>query len=130
LDFDALISSGKSQASAITVLKGRKEQYDPTVLAALVSAVTTEVKASVLSIRLADLQDGMVLVEDVHTGAGELLAAKGQTVTLPMRTRFQHLGESTSIKEPLMVVHPPAIPSHGDPGAQALSHFVQQLKAS
>jgi hypothetical protein len=32
LDFDALLSSGKSQASAITVLKGRKDQYDPNVL--------------------------------------------------------------------------------------------------
>jgi hypothetical protein len=72
----------------------------------------------------------MVLVEDVHTGAGELLASKGQMVTLPMRTRFQNLGDSASIKEPLMVVPKPAVPAHGDPGTQALSHFVQQLKAS
>jgi response regulator RpfG family c-di-GMP phosphodiesterase len=131
LDFDALLSSGKSQASALTVLKGRKEQYDPTVLSALVAAVTTEAKVNVLSVRLAELRDGMVLVEDVHTGAGELLASKGQTVTLPMRTRFRNLSESAPIKEPLMVVQPhPVVPADCDPGTQALSHFVQQLKAS
>ena len=130
LDFDALLSSGKSQASAITVLKGRKEQYDPAVLAALISAVTTEVKVSVLSVRVADLEDGMVLVEDVHTGAGELLASKGQTVTPPMRTRFQNLGDAAPIKEPLMVVPPKStVSAPGDPGTQALSHFIQQLKA-
>ena len=131
LDFDDLLSSGKSQASALTVLKGRKEQYDPTVLSALVAAVTTEAKVNVLSVRLAELRDGMVLVEDVHTSAGELLASKGQTVTLPMRTRFHNLSESAPIKEPLMVVQPPPVaPVNCDPGTQALSHFVQQLKAS
>ena len=131
LDFDALLSSGKSQASAITVLKGRKDQYDPNVLDALIASMTKNVKAKVMSVAVADLQDGMILVEDVHASTGELLASKGQAVNPSMRMRFQHLGNSSAIKEPLMVVVPkPASLPQNDPGAQAVSHFVQTLKAS
>jgi response regulator RpfG family c-di-GMP phosphodiesterase len=131
LDFDGLLSSGKPQASAITVLKGRKDQYDPQVLEALIASLTTDVKVKVLSVGVAELQDGMILVEDVHATAGELLASKGQAVNPSMRMRFHNLGTSATIKEPLLVVWPkPATPAHSDPGKQAVSRFVQKLKAS
>ncbi|MEP7153220.1 MAG: HD domain-containing phosphohydrolase [Nitrospira sp.] len=131
LDFDALLSSGKSQASALIVLKGRKDHYDPNVLEALIRSVNTDVKAKVMAVGVADLQDDMILVEDVHTSVGELLASKGQAVTPSMRMRFHSLGSSATIKEPLTVVHPKQARSgRSDPGEQAVSHFVQKLKAS
>ena len=131
LDFDALLSAGKSQASAIVVLKGRKDQYDPRVLEALISSVNANVKAKVMSVSVAGLQDDMILVEDVHSSMGELLASMGQAVTPSMRMRFQSLSNSTTIKEPLMVMHSKeARTRQNDPGEQAVSHFVQKLKAS
>jgi hypothetical protein len=52
---------------------------------------------TVLSVGVADLKDGMILVEDVHAGAGELLASKGQTVKPSMRMRFQNLGRDDDL---------------------------------
>jgi hypothetical protein len=93
--------------------------------------MTKNVKAKVMSVAVADLQDGMILVEDVHASTGELLASKGQAVNPSMRMRFHHRGNSSAIKEPLMVVFPKTASSPpNDPGAQAVSHFVQTLKAS
>lgn len=84
-----------------------------------------------MAVGVADLQDGMILGEDVHTSAGELLASKGQAVNPSMRMRFQSLGSSATIKEPLMVVPRKQAQSRPrDPGEQAVSHFVQKLKAS
>ncbi len=131
LDFDALLSSGKSQASALTLLKGRKDQYDRNVLEALIACVTTDVTAKVMAVGLADLQDGMILVEDVRSSRGELVASKGQAVNQSMRMRFRNMGSAATINEPLRVVPPkqPASP-RSDPGERAVSHFVQKLKAS
>ena len=131
LDFDALLSTGKSQANAITILKGRKDVYDPNVLEALITSVTTGWKPQVQSVGITGLQDGMILVEDIHSGTGELLASKGQEVTASMRMRFLGLGSFAAIKEPLSVIHPKqtGLPK-GDPGEQAVSSFLHNLKTS
>jgi hypothetical protein len=131
LDFDALLSSGHSKDGAIIVLKGRKDQYDPKVFEALINSLNRHVKAKVMSVTVAGLQDDMILVEDVHSSVGELLASKGQVVTSSMRLRFQGLGGSTNIREPLMVMHAKQARSRqSDPGQQAVSHLVQKLKTA
>jgi len=131
LDFDALLAAGKSQAEASAQLKEQKDQYDPKVLDALIAILSEDVKFEVKSIEVAELRDGMILVEDIHSNQGELLASKGQEVTQSMRIRLQSLTNSTPIQEPFLVMLPKAM-SHqqSDTGEQVMRRFSQNLKAS
>ena len=131
LDFDALLSAGKSQTEAIAQLKGRKDQYDPKVLDSLIATVSENAKFEVKPVGVADLRNGMILVEDIHSGQGELLASKGQEVNQPMRIRLQSLTKSSPIREPFMVVLPKDMCNQQpDPGEQVMSRFLQRLRAS
>ena len=106
LDFDALLAAGKSTDEAIAQLNQQKDQYDPKVLDSMTLAVSEEVKFEVKPVKVADLRDGMILVENIQSSEGELLASKGQEVTQPMRIRLQSLSKTCAIKEPFMVMLP------------------------
>jgi hypothetical protein len=54
-------------------------------------------------IKLAALQTGMLLVQDVMSTAGALLVPRGHEVTQAILTRLSSL-EPGSVREPLMVL--------------------------
>lgn len=131
LDFDALLAAGKSQAEASAQMKEQKDQYDPKVLDALIAILSEDVKFEVKSIEVAELRDGMILVEDIHSSLSELLASKGQEVTQSMRLRLQGLTNSTPIQESFLVMLPkPMSHQQSDTGEQVMRRFSQNLKAS
>lgn len=131
LDFDALLAVGKSQAEAIAQLKEQKDQYDPKVLDALIATLSEDVKFEVKSVGVAELRDGMILVENIQSSQSELLASKGQEVTQSMRLRLQSLTNSSPIREPFMVMLPKTMCHQlSDPGEQVMRRFSQKLKAS
>lgn len=106
LDFDALLASGKTQAEAIEHLNEQKDQYDPKVLDSLIIGLSEDVKYEVKPAGVIDLRDGMILVENIQSSKGELLASKGQEVNQTMRIRLLSLTKSCTIKEPFMVMLP------------------------
>lgn len=103
LDFDALLSAGHTQVDAYEQMVGRKEWYDPQVLAALKQALAHEIRYESKYVQIADLKPGMVLVEDVMSSQDVLLMAKGQEVTPSMIARLRNFMETNPVRQPIRV---------------------------
>jgi len=101
-DYDFLEAGGMSPGMAITTLQGRKGRYDSKLLGAL-SRAKGKAAPGVGEIKLAGLQVGMLLVQDVVSSAGALLVPRGHEVTDAIMTRLRGL-EPGSVREPLLVL--------------------------
>lgn len=66
--------------STVQVLRQRAKEYFPEMLECLVSLVTEECKSKT-TLSLDKLQPGMVLAEDLVSHRGQVLIARGQTIT-------------------------------------------------
>jgi response regulator RpfG family c-di-GMP phosphodiesterase len=101
-DFDFLEAGGMSSGVAITTLQGRKGRYDSKLLTAL-SRAKGKAAPGVGEVKLAGLQAGMLLVQDVVSTTGALLVPRGHEVTDAILTRLRGL-EPGSVREPLLVL--------------------------
>lgn len=112
LDFDALVSAGKSKTEAFDELKKRKGWYDPAILAALKDAFAADIKHEVRTAVVAELRPGMVLGEDILSVKDILLASKGQEVNESMVMRLKNFARAVGVKEPFSVLVPIDVPGH------------------
>jgi response regulator RpfG family c-di-GMP phosphodiesterase len=108
LDYDALETQGMSRGVAFDTLRSRKGAYDPELLAAFATLLgTQEQQATVEELGLALLQPGMVFLEDVRSGNGNLLIARGHEITASLLERIRNFSRNGGVKEPLRVKVPP-----------------------
>jgi response regulator RpfG family c-di-GMP phosphodiesterase len=101
-DYDFLEASGTSTGAAIAALQARKGHYDPKLLGAL-ARVKGKAAPGVGEVKLAALQTGMLLVQDVMSTTGSVLVPRGHEVTEAILTRLRAL-EADSVREPLLVL--------------------------
>ena len=106
LDFDALESAGKTKTEAYAELEKRKGYYDPTVIHALKSAFTPNVKYKARATVVTDLRMGMILGEDIKSVKDVLLASKGQEVNESILLRLENFRKTVGVKEPFTVLAP------------------------
>ncbi len=106
LDFDKLQSAGLSPERAVKSLRKTPERYDPKVLNALASAISTGEKAVVQELALNELKGTMVLADDIRTTEGALLVSKGQEITWPLIARLRNFSRTKHIHEPIRVIVP------------------------
>lgn len=106
LDFDALESAGKSKAEAFGEMKQRKGWYDPAVIDAMKAAFAKEIQYELRTTVVAELEEGMILAENIHSSQDVLLASKGQQVTPSMIMRLQGFTKTVGVREPFTVVLP------------------------
>jgi len=102
LDFDTLISAGKSRNEALREIRKRAGKYDPSVVGALVEVTKVEPKYEVKSVNVQDLKPGMILARDVRTESGMLVTTRGQEVTVALRERLLNF----QITRPVRVIVP------------------------
>ncbi len=107
LDYDLLESKGTNKVLALAELKGRSGWYDPEVLDALEAIIRQEEHFEIRKVGLKDLTDQMILVDDVHSTTGALLASRGQETTQPLRYRLKNFAKKTPIAEPIAVLIQP-----------------------
>jgi hypothetical protein len=86
-------------------LESRTGAYDGAVLRAL-RTLATEESSPALEIGVAELMEGMLLVEDVVDGAGRLLVGSGQLVTESLIERVRSFDGTTGVSQPLHVRKP------------------------
>lgn len=88
-DFEIAYKRVGDTSQALQELEGRTGKYDLQVLRALQEALRGGLcRASRKSVRVQELNEGMVLAADVRTGAGQLMVASGQQVTESIRNRL------------------------------------------
>lgn len=104
VDFDALEAQGLSSANALTALKGRAEEYDPEVLAALLSQYAQRKDGDqIRDVSIAALRTGMVFAADVKMATGTLFVGRGYEVTPSFLERIRNF-RAGSVREPLKVL--------------------------
>ncbi len=109
LEFDRYVMHGSSKKSALAKLRLKPEEYDPVIVAAMediVLAGTTSVRKSV---KVDELEAGMVLDQDVKNNRGVLLVAKGQEVTMFVLKRLQKFAARGEIDDSLRVMVPESL---------------------
>jgi response regulator RpfG family c-di-GMP phosphodiesterase len=106
LDFDTLISRGVPGPRAIADLKRREGDYHPIILDLLKDIEVVDVERETKVVKIYDLNSSMILADDVRTRGGVLIAAKGQEVSLSMRTMFRTFFDRKEIEERIRVFVP------------------------
>jgi CheY-like chemotaxis protein len=100
-DFDIHCETVKS-SHAIRLLQDHKDPYDPEALEAFAGLVMGG--QQIKSLPIADLLEGMVLVNDVLTTSGEILLSNGHELTSTMIQRLKSfVRNSIPVTEPIVV---------------------------
>lgn len=110
LDFDSLITSGRTNTEALDVIRKRKGWYDQTIVESLervlAAEIKYEVKSEIKSVKVHELTPHMTIAEDIKTISGELLIAKGHEVTPLLRMRLNNWVQMKRIQEKIKVFVP------------------------
>ena len=99
IDFDSLVSQGKSATQAFGEMKSGKKNYHPEILQTLRDIQVAQVEMQPKVVKIGDLNDSMILAEDVRTQNGALLAAKDQQVSVSVRKLLMNYVEQKTIKD-------------------------------
>lgn len=106
LAFDRLTSAGHPAPEALARLQAHQGWYDPAILADLATVTGAEAGREILELRLQDVKLGMVFVDDVRTGEGTLLVARGQEVTPGLLGRVENFWSALELPAPVRVTLP------------------------
>jgi response regulator RpfG family c-di-GMP phosphodiesterase len=105
LDFDAMVTSGKTKLQSLAEMHTRLQWYDPEVFAALEAEVNNIKERLVIqTVILKDIKPGMVLAGEVKTKKGVLLIQKGHEITDILITRLLNIGCIDPIAYPIKIV--------------------------
>jgi response regulator RpfG family c-di-GMP phosphodiesterase len=106
MDFLALERLDPSPRLALETMRGRTGVYDPELLESF--AVTVGIgdrRMIVVEVALCDLREGMTLVADARSSAGQLLIATGHPVTPELIERLRNFPIG-HVRDPLRVTEP------------------------
>ncbi len=106
LDFDALISAGYGNATALAEMNDRPGRYDPSVVAALCEILVITDGQVIRRVRVSELVEGLTLADDIKTIHRTLVCAKGQEVTRSMRLRLRNYLANIGIQPSVRVFVP------------------------
>jgi len=106
LDFDTLVSTGRTPEMALAEINDRAGWYDPQVVVALRSVLAITDVHVIRRVRVSELVDGAILADDVRSINGTLLCARGQEVTPSMRARLKTYVANVGIQELIKVFVP------------------------
>jgi response regulator RpfG family c-di-GMP phosphodiesterase len=121
MDFDSLITRGKSATQALGEMKSGSNNYHPRILQTLreIEVAQVEMQSKVVNIR--DLNESVILSEDILTKDGVLLAAKNQKVSISVCRLLRNHVEQRTIQETVQVFIPGKVKVADVPPAQPAS---------
>ncbi len=107
LEFDRQVAGGTSTNTAIHTMNESKN-FNPEIVQALIGIDLKCDRVEVRTCRLKDLSPGMILHQEIRTGSGMLLVAKGQEITYPLIMRLKSFRNQQSLPEEIRVAIPHA----------------------
>ncbi len=103
LAYDALVSQGMNDEDAINELRAEPDQYAPALVQAL-AAGGGGASFEVMSLPVTKLRPGMILDQNIVSGVGALLVAKGQELSTAVLLRLVASEENGIISGPVRVL--------------------------
>lgn len=104
LDFTDMTSVGISENEALKRMREQPKVYDARVVNALSEALERRNRSEMQCLTIAELREGMVLMDPVVSGKGAVLMQKGQVITSAALARFINFGAILGIEEPIRVL--------------------------
>lgn len=105
IDYEALLSHGKSPAQALAEMRNRDDWYDKTILAALDAEISSVQTGFVVkALKTEELSIGMVLADDIKESAGAILIPKGYEITDVLHMRLIIYSRLGRVVEPIKVL--------------------------
>lgn len=105
LDYETIISKGKTPEEAILVMQSKLQWYDPDILAALESEVRSLKEGYIIKlVNLNEILVGMILVDDIKDIAGKVLISKGSEITDVLKKRLLNFTHFSKVVEPIKVL--------------------------
>jgi response regulator RpfG family c-di-GMP phosphodiesterase len=110
LDFDLLESGDAAKDHPMAIMRGRKGWYDPEILQVFAAMRgNPQDKTQMLELAVREVRVGMTFGEDLKSGKGLLLIARGQEVTPALLERMKNFSAELAIREPVrMLLQNPA----------------------
>jgi len=111
LDYDLLESGENHSDHPIAIMRGRMGWYDPQILDVFAAMRgNPQDKGQMLELAIRDVRVGMTFGEDLKSGKGVLLIARGQEVTPALLERMRNFSSELAIREPVRMLLPiPAV---------------------
>lgn len=103
LEFDEKKCAGATDKQALEHLRRQREFFDPRVLEALAACLSKAEEDVLLNVGVGELIDGMVLVEDVASDKGVLIACRGLEVTQTVREHLRNWQHKGGLDRKLLV---------------------------
>lgn len=105
LDFDVFVTKGMPAPVAIDALRGRKEWYDPELLEKFAEMhAASEPRKEIVQMDLRAVRPGMVFAEDVQTGTGLLLVARGQEASERLIERIRNFAHLDAVQDSVHMI--------------------------
>lgn len=105
LDFVRLETPEKTRGEIMHLLHSRSKTYEPQMLSVLSAALLKldNTPTSVQSLKLAELRPGMILLAELKTTTGILLAPSGQELSAGSLARIFNFARTAGVQEPVLV---------------------------
>ncbi|HKX30787.1 MAG TPA: HD domain-containing phosphohydrolase [Blastocatellia bacterium] len=104
LDFDKMLQGRRNASEVLETIQKRSGLYDPAVVDALRSILSTENLYEMKYVRINDLSPNMLLAEDIFSVKGVLLIPNGQPINPSLCLRLKNFRDSGAINEPIKVL--------------------------
>jgi response regulator RpfG family c-di-GMP phosphodiesterase len=106
-DYDDLTARGTTGHFALNLLQKRASRYDPYLLERLTVVIHGEGYHITRTVKVTELNPGMVIEADIKTGSGTVLVMRGQEVTPTLLARIRNFAAMPDgIAEPIEVRAP------------------------
>lgn len=102
IDYDRQRFRGADHEQAVAWMRRQKQHYNPRVMEVL-AAVQFEFQGQSLSLKVDQVTEGMVTLEDILTKSGGLIVPKGQTITRPILQGLKNFATQVGVVEPVLV---------------------------
>ena len=97
-DFEIATKQAVDAPSAMALLKKKIRQYDPDVIQGLAASLRNGLcQSESYEVAILDIKPGMVLAKDIRGRNGNLIIAKGQSITVSNRLRLTTMNENKMI---------------------------------
>jgi len=103
LAFDLHLRKNRSRVEAVLALKRQFEDLDSRIVDALLELEPEVAGADSSIVAIPELTTGLILEEEVRTGAGLLVAAQGQEVTVPLLLKLKTFAATQRIPNEVLV---------------------------
>ncbi|MFC1606463.1 response regulator [Candidatus Latescibacterota bacterium] len=103
IEYDKLISVGVAPRMAIIEMKNRGGIYPPVLLNAISETQVDLVEVTDMSVKIDELRDGMILLDDIITTSDIKLFKSGSEVTSYMLKLIQRYTKYMKIREPIRI---------------------------